>query len=46
MGSVLGGRWRVDRGSMGVWLLWFRLSRSQQDGLTFEDVAVHFAWEE
>ena len=28
MGSVLGRRWRVDRGSMGMWLSWFRLSRS------------------
>ena len=36
----------MDRGSMGVWLLWFCLSRSQQDGLTFVDVAVLFAWEE
>lgn len=43
MGSMLGAGWRVDRGCVGVWLLWFRLSPSEQDGMSFEDVAIYFS---
>ena len=43
MGSMLGAGWRVDRGCVGVWLLWFCLSSSEQDGMSFEDVAIPFS---
>ncbi|KAF5929498.1 hypothetical protein HPG69_007251 [Diceros bicornis minor] len=40
------GAWRVGYGSLERSCLWFHISHSWQDSVTFEDVVVYFSWEE